>query len=646
MSKTAPKEWFTAAQLADQALPGLPATKRGVLDLAAREGWASAVSAEGQPLARPRRGRGGGTEYHVSLLPDGAKAQLMATSGRQPPAPASRESAWARFDRLPASMKDEAYRRLEVIQRVEDLIRAGLGKGRAAEEVVAQARREARAAGERPPFSLSTVYGWFRRIEGVAAEDRVAYLAPEYGGRTRLAPCPDEAFELYKADYLRPSKPTHAACYRRLTRIAEDRGWTLPSAKTLQRRLEAEIPRDVQLLMREGQNALAHAFPHLTRARSGLRPMQIINLDGHLWDVRVEWPDGSVSRPHCLAVQDIASGKVLAVRFDRTLNQHLVRLALADTFRDFGLPETVLMDNGRENAAASISGGQSTRWRWKIRAEEPAGLLKMLNIKAVFATPYWGQAKPVERAFRDFAGEIAKHPALEGAYTGPNTAAKPDNYGARAIPIAEFEALVRTEVAVLNARAGRRGVHMAGRSYNQVFEEGVARHGVRVATAEQLRLCLASSQELTLDSRENAVRLFGARYWSPELSALKRQRVTVRFDPENLAAPVHVYSLDGRYLCEARQVAAGSFDRAADAHAQGRARRAFVKARRDMAAAAIRLDAAAVARALPEYEPAPIPDPKVVRPAFGAPARPEQAGKTPDFSEAWVRSARSGAGGG
>jgi hypothetical protein len=51
-------------------------------------------------------------------------------------------------------------------------------------------------------------------------------------------------------------------------------------------------------------------------------------------------------------VQDIASGKVLAIRHDLTLNHHLVRLALGDAFRDHGLPEVLFMDNGRENAAA------------------------------------------------------------------------------------------------------------------------------------------------------------------------------------------------------------------------------------------------------------------------------------------------------
>ncbi|QRY97118.1 hypothetical protein JT366_07745 [Sphingomonas paucimobilis] len=49
------KEWFTAAELAELALAGLPTTKRKINERAAEERWAIAVDAKGMPLARPRR---------------------------------------------------------------------------------------------------------------------------------------------------------------------------------------------------------------------------------------------------------------------------------------------------------------------------------------------------------------------------------------------------------------------------------------------------------------------------------------------------------------------------------------------------------------------------------------------------------------
>ncbi len=66
------KTWFTPAELADLALPGLPTTDRRIREMAAREGWDRFTS-----LVRPRQGRGGGVEYHVQLLPVAARAALI-----------------------------------------------------------------------------------------------------------------------------------------------------------------------------------------------------------------------------------------------------------------------------------------------------------------------------------------------------------------------------------------------------------------------------------------------------------------------------------------------------------------------------------------------------------------------------------------
>lgn len=62
--------WFTAQEMADAAeqklLPGIPATKQGINDLARRENWSRYHA-----LVRPRGGRegGGGFEYHIDILP-------------------------------------------------------------------------------------------------------------------------------------------------------------------------------------------------------------------------------------------------------------------------------------------------------------------------------------------------------------------------------------------------------------------------------------------------------------------------------------------------------------------------------------------------------------------------------------------------
>lgn len=62
-----PKSWFSAAELAELALPGMPRTTRGVQLQAERDGW---LVPNGEGVSwRQRKGRGGGKEFHFSRLP-------------------------------------------------------------------------------------------------------------------------------------------------------------------------------------------------------------------------------------------------------------------------------------------------------------------------------------------------------------------------------------------------------------------------------------------------------------------------------------------------------------------------------------------------------------------------------------------------
>lgn len=67
------QHWFSAQELADMRLPGLPTSKRRVNILAETLGWRDF----GPERVRPRQARGGGMEYHVSVLPYEAQQALL-----------------------------------------------------------------------------------------------------------------------------------------------------------------------------------------------------------------------------------------------------------------------------------------------------------------------------------------------------------------------------------------------------------------------------------------------------------------------------------------------------------------------------------------------------------------------------------------
>ena len=614
--------WLTAAQIASLALPGLPTTERGVQLMAKNGNWT--VTTHQWPINdkgtwRRRRGRGGGIEYHWSLLPAPARAKLAMRGEARPteclvvddnadvPAsPTERGEIWRQYESQPQRRKDEAARRLKLLDAVEALYDNGTPRCTAFAMVAAQGE-----ASER------TLRLWRSRVDGVERHDWLAYLVPHHVGAVgREKELHPEAWDWIRADWLRLEQPPFTSCWRRLELVAADKGWELPSAKTVERRLLA-LPKSVRVAGRQGIEALKRLYPAQERDRSAFHALQAVNADGHKWDVFVRWPDGHIGRPMMVAFQDLYSGKILSWRIDRSEHAGLVRLALGDMITTFGVPDECWLDNGRGFAAKWLTGGTPTRYRFKVREEDADGVLTTLGVKVHWTTPYSGQSKPIERAFRDFCSDIAKDPRFAGAYTGNTPLAKPENYGHSAVPIDTFVQVVTEGITLHNARQGRRSAVANGRSFDDVFTASYRASPIRRATEEQRRLWLLAAEGRRA-RRDGSVELLGNRYWTEELVNHAQQKLVVRFDPQDLHGDVHVYRLDGSYVCSAPVIEAVGFadTDAARAHSQARAK--WMRSQKDMLAAEKVIGIDQVAAMLPAVDDAPAPQPStVVRPIFG-----------------------------
>jgi transposase InsO family protein len=602
-----PTEWFTAAELADLRLPGLPYDKRSINRRAQEARW-STRTANGVALVRPRMGRGGGIEFHASLLPGPARLELARRGITARPEPElvaanAGTGGWTWFDAQRAEVRAEAERRLRMVNELELLEESGLTRSAAISEV---ARRHATGS--------ATLWNWLKAISGIAPSDRLPALAPRRKGGGVEAEIEPLLWAAFKSDYLRLSAPTLASVYARVAAIAKERGMALPSERAFRRKLDREVDGRVIKLRREGEEALRRSVPAQRRTVDHLHALEHVNVDGHKFDVFVKLDDGRVIRPIMVAIQDIASSKVLAWRIDGSESAVLTRLAFAELFRKFGIPKACTLDNGRAFASKWITGGAKSRFRFKIREEEPTGLLTALGIKIHWALPYRGQSKPIERSFRDMCDSIAKHPAMEGAYTGNTPMAKPENYGSRAIPFAEFVAHVDQGIAAHNARLGRRGRTYRGRSFDQVFAESYAVAPIGKATPEQLRLALLAAEQKTVNRLTGVVELYGNRYWSQDCHAIAGQKVTVRFDPDALKGEVHLYGQDGRYLTTATLIEDSGFDDVSGAHASSKRLKEVRKLVRDAAEAEQLLAAEEVAAIQADALPVSLPEPGVIRP--------------------------------
>jgi transposase InsO family protein len=604
--------WFTLAELAALDLPGIPNTRRGLAMQADREEW-NHEAAEGR-LWRRRQGRGGGIEYWIGVLPSFTQAKLLAKEAAQNPAPArdtalrqlSDEAAWQGYDRAADKHKQSAAKRVAALDAVETLVAQGRSRTVAIMEVAAT-----------HDVSRTAIYAWAALVDGVPRAHWLARLVPQYvGAKGPRAACADDAWEWLRARYLLPNRPTFEACWRDLQQVAVQKGWQLPSARTLRRRIDA-LPATVVAWHREGPDATDRMFPAQRRDRSHLHALQWVNADGHKFDVFVKWPDGTVARPMAVFFQDLYSGKLLTWRVAQAETGDTFRLAFSDVVEKYGIPGAVTIDNTLAAANKTMSGGLKRRFRFRVREEEPLGIFASLGVAVHWAKPFSGQSKPIERAFGDLARDVARHPAFVGAWTGNKPTDKPHDYGKKFVPLAEFLAVLEPAIAEHNARPGRSALNCRGRSFDDTFAESYATAPITRATEAQRRIFLLAAEEVRV-RRDGTIHLLGNRYHDARLVELRGRNVALRFDPDKLHAPVHVYLANGDYFCTAECWADQGFgdtDAARRTASAVRLRRRGLKLLADaearISAEQLARDIAAAQRDIPDP-----PAPQILRPLF------------------------------
>ena len=263
-------------------------------------------------------------------------------------------SAWQSYEHAKGWQRKVAGRRQGALLAVAELRAQGFSLRHAREKVVTQLKSEVSSGAH----SASALKRWGRTVRGIPRPHWLAFLVPEEKGRRSPAPIHHAAWAAFKHDWLRLERPTAESCYRRLERAAAlHREWLpLPSLDTFERRVRSELSAGVLTLAREGEEALKRLGPKIDRDRAGIAAMERVNADGHLFDVAVRYPDGTVGRPTIVGWQDIASGKLLSYRIGKSETADLVRLSFCDMVERYGIPGNAYLDNGRAFASKKNTG--------------------------------------------------------------------------------------------------------------------------------------------------------------------------------------------------------------------------------------------------------------------------------------------------
>lgn len=465
---------------------------------------------------------------------------------------------WQRWSKASFKAREKAKERLELVLEIGKYTRQGY----LLKDALLKVSEE-----KGTPFK--TLEKWYQKTLKHDKSDWAAVLldSSHLRRKGKTKEFTPQAFEWLKNDYLRPEKPAFNSCYYRLTYLAQAHEWQVPSIHTARRRLFAEVGKAQISYLREGAKGLVDLYPKQQRSVAHLNAFEWLNGDGYRHNVFVEWHNGEVVRPVTWFWQDVRTRKILGYRVDISENSDAIRLSLMDVIYKYGIPKHITIDNTRAAANKWLTGGLPNRYRFKVKADEPLGILPLLGIETHFTSIVEGvasaHAKPIERSFGTGGiGEyVDKHPLLKGFYTGSSVTSTPANYnkGSKGIAYDQFITALEIGINLHNSKPDRhtelgQGIY----SFDQIWERDYKKEFHPQASAEQLRLLMLMSEATSIKSNGTFTLSVGGKvnnkkniYLIESLIGSVHQKIVVRFDPKDLHSKVWCYSLKGEYLGEA-----------------------------------------------------------------------------------------------
>jgi len=553
------KAHYTAAELAELRLPGLPQTESGIIRRAKNEYWPS----------QRRKGRGGGSVFPVAALPRAAREALLAREAAADDtavAPAEPADPPAGLPDMPSLTDDQrrtAEARAAIVAEVNRL-GATFGRSKAIDAVVGYAREgrlradlmdliplaNARGNAKRT-LSRRTVYNWVTAHE----RDGVPALAP------KPAQSPDTEIPAWAAallrEYRKPQKPSLQQAVAAL-RADPPEGITPPTYEQA-RRFLSKLDPITKAKGRVGPNALRAYKAYTRRDTSELWPGAVVSADGHSFKAKVLNPlTGKPFTPEITIVIDIFSRYVTGWSVGLAENSIDVLEALSSAM--------VARDDGRKTAVPAIFyADNGAGFKADLLGTDCTGFFARWGITAQHSVPYNAQARGAIEIFNKNLIAAAKTlPTYQGQDMDKDAARQVKRItdqdlkaGRKPGPVPtwdEFRRLVQATVDAYNDRPHRnlpkitdpetgRRRHLSPREqWERAEAEGAEIPTVPVSEAPDLwrpyerRTC-----------RRGEVRIHGHTYFSRELEPYHGEDVMVGYDVAD-GRQVYVKDMEGRHL--------------------------------------------------------------------------------------------------
>jgi len=389
------------------------------------------------------------------------------------------------------------------------------------------------AMGHYVPITEGQLYAWQRILK---KGGDLPELVDKRGGFSRkgVSSISSDAWEYFYALYMTEQQRTVQWCYKETKKVYPN----IPSVKTFQRRVK-EIPYYALKEYREGKTAFRDSLPSMQRSRLDINSNDVWFSDHHLFDVFVRNKKGKAVRLWLTVFFDARSNKVVgALIRDAYPNATAIKQCFRMSVEQNGLPNEVYFDNGKDYRSKDFN------------RDYPHSLVNRLGVKTIYATPYHGQAKTVERFFGTTEIQFGR---MWPTYCGKDAKQRPEGMRISNEQIAEIAPTMDEFITAFYIwldeyhNTPSRAQDMGGKSPNQVYTENLKQIRT-VSDHEALRLICGNSVERTV--QKNGICMFNNFYYNDTLLRYIGQKVFAVYDPDNIDK-VAIFDRDYNAICMA-----------------------------------------------------------------------------------------------
>lgn len=512
---------------------------------------------------RPRSGRGGGKEWLVASMPEATQASIAAAEAKML---AVSETLPEVCSSTPALMKNITPAILDDKRRYKALVKADLvalyldwqrkyGHTSYQKDMFIAAYQGGAwprlLAEYGPSLAWKSLERW--KLNQKKAGSSLA-LADKRGVAQRGSSILTEAHhKIILGNVLNPNAPKIGECMEKIKQRCKAQGLLIPSDATIRRfvkKFDAHC-HDQFVFWRQGKKAWNdECVISIMRDWNSVEVGDIVIADGKVLNFETINPDtGRGCRMTLLLFYDGRSRSPLGWEIMATENIQCISVAFRRTCIMLGkIPRVVYLDNGRAFRAKFFKGSP------EFEQAGFCGLYRDLGCEVIHAWAYHGQTKPIERFFET----MHEAEVFVPSYVGRDIAHKParlkrneplhrelyEALGGRPLTVEETHVVVARFFETYSNRPQYR-THLKGRTPAEVLEEGRG-HGVDL---QKLTLLMMEKEIRTIT--KDGIQLHG-RYYYDEALYSRRHPVLVRYDFLMSPHTILVYTLEGDYICQAR----------------------------------------------------------------------------------------------